>query len=383
MKLIYNQKARAIFFQIICVIIICYFFYYILNNTFSNLSSRGITTGFDFLSEKSGFGISQSLIDYSENNTYGDTFLVGLLNTVLVSILGIFFATILGFLIGITKMSNNWLLKKLATCYIEIFRNVPLLLQIFFWYFAVLQTLPSPRNSFNVGESVFLNVRGLYLPSLDIINGYQVLLFSIIISFILIFIWYKYVHYYKNKTGKEVPALLISLVILICIPLISIFTFNIDINVTKPILKGFNFSGGISLLPELTALLIALSLYTASFIAEIVRSGITSISLGQWEAAYSIGLKKNKILKLIIIPQALRVIIPPLTSQYLNLTKNSSLAMAIGYPDLVSVFAGTTLNQTGQAIEIIFMTMGVYLTLSLITSVIMNIYNKKISLIER
>ncbi|WP_404824965.1 amino acid ABC transporter permease [Paraphotobacterium marinum] len=379
----YNQKARAIFFQIICVIIICYFFYYILNNTFSNLSSRGITTGFDFLSEKSGFGISQSLIDYSENNTYGDTFLVGLLNTVLVSILGIFFATILGFLIGITKMSNNWLLKKLATCYIEIFRNVPLLLQIFFWYFAVLQTLPSPRNSFNVGESVFLNVRGLYLPSLDIINGYQVLLFSIFISFILIFIWYKYVHYYKNKTGKEVPALLISLFILICIPLISIFTFNIDINVTKPILKGFNFSGGISLLPELTALLIALSLYTASFIAEIVRSGITSISLGQWEAAYSIGLKKNKILKLIIIPQALRVIIPPLTSQYLNLTKNSSLAMAIGYPDLVSVFAGTTLNQTGQAIEIIFMTMGVYLTLSLLTSVIMNIYNKKISLIER
>ncbi|WP_415635351.1 amino acid ABC transporter permease [Paraphotobacterium marinum] len=371
------------FFQIICVIIICYFFYYILNNTFSNLSSRGITTGFDFLSEKSGFGISQSLIDYSENNTYGDTFLVGLLNTVLVSILGIFFATILGFLIGITKMSNNWLLKKLATCYIEIFRNVPLLLQIFFWYFAVLQTLPSPRNSFNVGESVFLNVRGLYLPSLDIINGYQVLLFSIFISFILIFIWYKYVHYYKNKTGKEVPALLISLFILICIPLISIFTFNIDINVTKPILKGFNFSGGISLLPELTALLIALSLYTASFIAEIVRSGITSISLGQWEAAYSIGLKKNKILKLIIIPQALRVIIPPLTSQYLNLTKNSSLAMAIGYPDLVSVFAGTTLNQTGQAIEIIFMTMGVYLTLSLLTSVIMNIYNKKISLIER
>ena len=168
MKLIYNQKARAIFFQIICVIIICYFFYYILNNTFSNLSSRGITTGFDFLSEKSGFGISQSLIDYSENNTYGDTFLVGLLNTVLVSILGIFFATILGFLIGITKMSNNWLLKKLATCYIEIFRNVPLLLQIFFWYFAVLQTLPSPRNSLNIGESVFLNVRGLYLPSLDI-----------------------------------------------------------------------------------------------------------------------------------------------------------------------------------------------------------------------
>ena len=190
MKLIYNQKARAIFFQIICVIIICYFFYYILNNTFSNLSSRGITTGFDFLSEKSGFGISQSLIDYSENNTYGDTFLVGLLNTVLVSILGIFFATILGFLIGITKMSNNWLLKKLATCYIEIFRNVPLLLQIFFWYFAVLQTLPSPRNSFNVGESVFLNVRGLYLPSLDIINGYQVLLFSIIISFILRYILY-------------------------------------------------------------------------------------------------------------------------------------------------------------------------------------------------
>lgn len=383
MKLIYNQKARAIFFQIICVIIICYFFYYILNNTFSNLSSRGITTGFDFLSEKSGFGISQSLIDYSENNTYGDTFLVGLLNTILVSILGIFFATILGFLIGITKMSNNWLLKKLATCYIEIFRNVPLLLQIFFWYFAVLQTLPSPRNSLNIGESVFLNVRGLYLPSLDILNGYQVLLFSLIISFILILILYKYVNYYKNKTGKELPALLISLLILIFIPFISFFIFNIDINVTKPVLKGFNFSGGISLLPELTALLIALSLYTASFIAEIVRAGITSISLGQWEAAYSIGLKKNKILKLIIIPQALRVIIPPLTSQYLNLTKNSSLAMAIGYPDLVSVFAGTTLNQTGQAIEIIFMTMGVYLTLSLITSVIMNIYNKKISLIER
>ncbi|MDF4308827.1 ABC transporter permease subunit, partial [Vibrio parahaemolyticus] len=263
------------------------------------------------------------------------------------------------------------------------FRNIPLLLQIFFWYFAVLQALPSARQSLSLGEAIFLNVRGLYFPAPVFNEGSGVVIAAFVIGLIAtisISIWA------RNKqrlTGQQTPMGRIGLGLLVGLPLLVYFVSGMPISLEYPELKGFNFKGGISIIPELAALLLALSVYTAAFIAEIVRSGINAVSHGQTEAAMSLGLPRAKTLKLVVIPQALRIIIPPLTSQYLNLTKNSSLAMAIGYPDLVSVFAGTTLNQTGQAIEIIAMTMGVYLTLSLLTSALMNLYNRKVALVER
>ncbi|MDG3088078.1 amino acid ABC transporter permease [Vibrio hannami] len=382
-NLLYNPTFRAIAFQAVAILALVYFFYSIVNNALTNLDARGIATGFDFLSQEAGFGIGLTLVEYDETFSYGRTFVVGLLNTALVSVLGIFLATILGFTIGVARLSSNWLVSRLAAVYIETFRNVPLLLQIFFWYFAVLQALPSPRQSISIGEAIFLNVRGLYFPSPVFEDGSNIVigtfLFGIILT-VIIGIWA------KNKqqlTGQQTPMLKIGLGLIVAVPLVVYLLAGAPISGEYPVLKGFNFRGGVNIIPELGALLLALSIYTAAFIAEIVRSGINAVSHGQTEAAMSLGLPKTRTLKLIIIPQALRIIIPPLTSQYLNLTKNSSLAMAIGYPDLVSVFAGTTLNQTGQAIEIIAMTMGVYLGLSLLTSLLMNIYNRKVALVER
>lgn len=382
-NLLYNPTFRSIVFQIIAVAALASFFYTIVNNALSNLDARGIATGFDFLSQEAGFGIGLTLIEYDETFSYGRTFVIGLLNTALVSVLGIIVATFLGFFVGIARLSSNWLVSRIAAVYIEVFRNVPLLLQIFFWYFAVLQALPSPRQSLSLGESIFLNVRGLYLPSPVFEEGSGIIfvaLIAAVIASVVISIWASN----KQKlTGQQTPVALISVGLIVGLPFIAYLLAGMPISTDYPELKGFNFRGGISILPELAALLIALSVYTASFIAEIVRSGINAVSHGQTEAAMALGLPRAKTLKLVVIPQALRIIIPPLTSQYLNLTKNSSLAMAIGYPDLVSVFAGTTLNQTGQAIEIIAMTMGVYLTLSLVTSALMNIYNRKVALVER
>lgn len=382
-NLLYNPTFRSIVFQAIAIAALVFFFYTIINNALTNLSARGIATGFAFLDQPAGFGIGLTLIEYDETFSYGRTFFVGLLNTALVSILGIFFATMLGFILGIARLSTNWLVSRLAAVYIETFRNIPLLLQILFWYVAVLQTLPSARQSLSFGEAIFLNVRGLFLPKPVFEAGSGVVVGTFIlgaIATIAISIWA------KNKqrlTGQQTPMLKIALGLCVVLPLLAYFTMGSPISAQYPVLKGFNFQGGVSIIPELAALLLALTIYTASFIAEIVRSGINAVSHGQTEAAMSLGLPRSKTLKLVVIPQALRIIIPPLTSQYLNLTKNSSLAMAIGFPDLVSVFAGTTLNQTGQAIEIIAMTMGVYLVLSLLTSLLMNIYNRKVALVER
>ncbi len=382
-SLIYNPTVRAVAFQIIAIGALVLFFYTIVNNALTNLEARGIATGFDFLTQEAGFGIGMTLIEYDETYSYGRTFLIGLLNTALISFLGIILATVIGFVMGIARLSSNWLVSRLAAVYIEIFRNVPLLLQIFFWYFAVLQALPSARQSLSLGEAIFLNVRGLYFPSPVFEAGSSVVVATFILGLvatIFINIWA------KNKqrlTGQQTPMGRIALGLIIVLPTIVYFIMGSPITAEYPVLKGFNFKGGVSIIPELAALLLALSIYTASFIAEIVRSGINAVNHGQTEAAMSLGLPRSRTLKLVIVPQALRIIIPPLTSQYLNLTKNSSLAMAIGYPDLVSVFAGTTLNQTGQAIEIIAMTMGVYLTLSLLTSALMNIYNRKVALVER
>lgn len=378
-----DPEKRAIIFQVIAVGLVVAGFYYIINNALTNMEQRGITTGFDFLSREAGFGIIQSLIDYTEQSTFGDTFIVGLLNTILISVIGIFLATILGFTIGVARLSNNWMVSKIAMVYIEIFRNIPLLLQMFFWYFAVLRTLPMPKQSVNINDSIFLNIRGLYLPDPIAGDGFSWVIATLVAGIIASFFLIRFERKRQADTGQTFALLLPILGLVIALPAVVFLIVGAPITWDYPALKGFNFVGGITIIPEFMALLTALVVYTAAFIAEVVRSGIEAVPKGQSEAASSLGLSFGLNLRKIVIPQAMRVIIPPLTNQYLNLMKNSSLATAIGYPDLVSVFAGTTLNQTGQAIEVIFMTMGVYLTLSLSLSFIMNAYNKRVALVER
>jgi general L-amino acid transport system permease protein len=374
---------RSLVFQVLLVAALASFAYYIFQNTLHNLEQRGISTGFGFLSYEAGFGIVQSLIDYSETHTYGRTFFVGLLNTVLVSGLGIIFATVIGFLMGVARLSRNWIVARIATVYIETFRNIPLLLQIMFWYFAVLQPLPRPKQSLSIGESVFLNNRGLYLPGPVFEAGFWLVSSALAIAIVAVIFLVRWARRRQERTGQPFHTVYVSLGILLGLPLLAFVAAGAPLSWDMPVLKGFNFRGGMVVIPELAALLMALSVYTAAFIAEAVRSGILAVSHGQTEAAYALGLRPGVTLRLVIIPQALRVIIPQLTSQYLNLTKNSSLATAVGYPDLVAVFAGTTLNQTGQAVEVIAMTMGVYLTISLTISLFMNWYNKRKQLVER
>lgn len=378
-----NAQYRSWFFQVLLVGMVAGFFWFIGSNTLQNLEKRGISTGFAFLSQKSGFGILQSLIPFTDADSFGRTFLVGLLNTLLVSVLGVVFATIIGFTMGVARLSNNWLIAKIATVYVEIFRNIPLLLQIFFWYFAVLRTLPSPRQSWSAGEVAFMNIRGLYLPQPLFGDGFSFVTWTFVLAIVATVVIGRWAKKRQEETGKQFKFWRTAFGLLIGMPLLVFFAVGSPLSWDIPALQGFNFRGGMTIIPELTALLIALSIYTATFIAEAVRSGILAVNSGQTEAASALGLHKSKVLRLVVIPQAMRVIIPQLTSQYLNLVKNSSLATAIGYPDLVAVFAGTTLNQTGQAIEIIAMTMGVYLTISLTISAIMNWYNNKIMLVER
>ena len=303
--------------------------------------------------------------------------------SLLVAVLGIFFATFLGFFIGVARLSHNWLVSRLATAFIEIFRNIPLLLQIMFWYFAVLRPLPSPRQSLNVGDAVFLNNRGLFLPKPVAEDGFSLTVWAFIAAIVAVFFIARWAWHRQDATGQQFPTVSVGLALIVGLPGLVFLFSGSPLHWDNPTLGGFNFSGGLEVIPELAALTLALSIYTAAFIAEAVRSGIQSVGHGQTEAAYSLGLRPRATLKLVIIPQAMRVIIPQLTSQYLNLVKNSSLATAIGYPDLVNVFAGTTLNQTGQAVEVIAMTMGVYLVISLAISTFMNWYNKRMQLVER
>ena len=374
---------RSTVFQVLLILVIVYLANALFSNTLHNLEQRGISTGFGFLSMEAGFGILQSLVDYDETYTFGRTFLVGLLNTLLVSGLGILFATIIGFLMGVARLSHNWLIAKLAMVYIETFRNIPLLLQIMFWYFIVLHQLPSPKQSMDLGESLFLNKRGLYLPAPVFEQGFWLVATALLVAIVIVIFVARWARARQERTGQPFHTFYVSIGILISLPLLLFLAAGSPLSWDIPALKGFNFKGGMVIIPELAALLLALSVYTAAFIAEAVRSGILAVSHGQTEAAYAVGLRPGVTLRLVIIPQALRVIIPQLTSQYLNLTKNSSLATAVGYPDLVAVFAGTTLNQTGQAVEVIAMTMGVYLTISLLISLFMNWYNKKKQLVER
>ena len=381
-KFWHDPKKRAVLFQLLLVGTLLLFVLYIVSNTLNNLDARGITTGFGFLSETAGFGIPLSLIEYSETATYGRTFVVGLLNTILVAVLGIIAATVLGFMLGIARLSDNWIISRLAALYIETFRNIPLLLQMFFWYFAVLRTLPSPRQSVEFLGS-YLNIRGLSMPAPVTENGFSFVVIMFIAGIVATWLLSRWADKRHDETGKTFPTIWAGLGLIVGLPLLAFFVAGMPVSLDHPELKGFNFKGGMTIIPELVALWLALSIYTAAFIAETVRAGILAVPNGQLEAASALGLPKVRTLRLIVIPQAMRVIIPPLTSQYLNLTKNSSLATAIGYPDLVSVFAGTTLNQTGQAIEVIMMTMAVYLTLSILTSIFMNWYNKRMSLVER
>ena len=375
-----NPRNRAIIYQILLFVGLGYFFYTIISNTLANMEARGIQSGFDFLSSTAGFDILMSLVPYDATSTYGQTFIVGLLNTILVSIIGIFFATIIGFIMGVAYFSPNLLVKKLSVAYVETFRNIPLLLQVFFWYFAVLAALPSARQSLSIGESFFLNVRGLYMPKLVGEAGSGIVYGSIVVAIVACIVLSRWAKKKQNLTGQQTPVLLYSIGILISLPLVATLVTGIPFTWDYPVLKGFNFRGGVTVIPELMALAVALSIYTGAFIAEAVRAGIQSVPRGQTEAARSLGMKESKIMSLIIVPQSMRVITPLLNSEYQSLVKNSTLATAIGYPDLFTVFVGTTLNQTGQAIEIVFMTMAVYFTFNMLISVVMNRFNANVEI---
>src|ERR1700712_1254426 len=378
-----DPKVRAWLFQIITVIAVVAMGWYLFDNTQTNLQHRGITSGFGFLENSAGFGIAQHLIPFTESDTYSRVFLIGLLNTLLVTFIGVILATLLGFLVGVARLSNNWIINKLATVYVEVFRNIPPLLQILFWYFAVFLTLPGPRAAHGFLGSFFVSSRGLNMPAAITNAATWPFVISVIVAIVAIVLMTRWANKRFEATRGAFHKFWAGLALLIVIPALCALIFGAPVHWEVPELKGFNFVGGWVLIPELLALTLALTVYTAAFIAEIVRSGIKSVSHGQTEAARSLGLRPGPTLRKVIIPQALRVIIPPLTSQYLNLAKNSSLAAGIGYPEMVSLFAGTVLNQTGQAIEVIAITMSVYLAISISISLLMNWYNKRIALIER
>ncbi|MEI7805873.1 MAG: amino acid ABC transporter permease [Hyphomicrobiales bacterium] len=383
LAVLYNPKLRGIFYQLVLLAILVWLGIEFALNAKTNLQAQKIATGFGFLDNTAGFGVNQSLIAYQESDTYGRVFFVGLLNTLVVSAFGIALATAIGFLVGVARLSNNWLIARLAGVYVEVIRNLPLLFQILFWYLAVLGALPAPRNAISVLDGVFLSNRGIAVPRPLFGEGSGLVLAAFAIGIVVTLMLRFWAQARQEKTGQQFPLGRAAAGLILGLPLLVMIAAGFPIGFELPQLRGFNFVGGVTMIPEFTALLIALSTYTAAFIAEIVRSGIQAVSRGQTEAAYSLGLKPGRTMSMVVIPQAMRVIIPPLTSQYLNLTKNSSLAVGIGYPDLFAVFAGTTLNQTGQAIEILAVTMAVYLVISLITSALMNWYNSRLQLVER
>jgi len=364
--------------QLLFVAALAWICYEIVANARANLQAQRITAGFGFLANTAGFDVSQNLIPYSGSDPYTRVFLVGLLNTLLVSIIGIFFATVIGFLVALGRLSPNWLLSRISGGYVELVRNLPPLFQILFWYLAVLAALPNPRQSISLFGSFFLSNRGFVIPKPIGNPGFEPFVFAVVIAVVGSLLLQRYARKQLFDHGRMIRIWPYVLGMLVGLPLLSSLVFGAPVKFEIPELKGFNFSGGSRVIPEFVALTLALSTYTAAFIAEIVRAGIQSVHKGQMEAGASLGLARGSTLRLIVVPQAMRVILPPLTNQYLNLTKNSSLAVAIGYPDLVSVFAGTTLSQTGQAIEIIGLTMGVYLLISLVTSALMSFYGWRI-----
>jgi len=382
-----NAKFKKIIPQVLTLAFVALIFGFFSYNAQLNMENRGISFGYGFLSQESSFDVQFSLIEYDGSHSYFRAYLVGLLNTILVSVIGIIFATIIGVVVGIARLSSNLLINRAAAYYVEFFRNIPLLLQIFFWYFAALRALPLPEDAEPIFGVIFLTIKGLFIPAF-VWNNLDIFMYSLLAAIIAIIFIRSYSKKLRENEGKHIPVLYISLGLIVGLPMISFIIGGVTLSFEIPELvqlakTSFRFNGGLGLPPELIALTLALALYTATFIAECVRAGIQGVSKGQKEAAASIGLTPNQVLKLVIMPQALRIIIPPTTNQYLNLTKNSSLAAAIAYPDLVLVFAGTALMQTGRAIEIVSITMLTYLTLSVSISILMNWYNKKIAIKEK
>jgi general L-amino acid transport system permease protein len=378
-----DSRYRAIFFQVVLLVLVLGLAGYIFYNTYTNLERRGIASGFGFLGSTAGFDIIMHLVPYSAASSFGQALLVGLLNTLVVAGIGIVLTTMLGFVVGVARLSRNWLIARLAAIYIEGIRNIPLLLQIIFWYQVLGKSTPGPRQSLSLADSFFLSNRGLYMPVPVFEEGFWLTPVAFVAGIVGSIAVYRWARARQMATGQQFPILWASLGMIIGLPLLALLVMGMPFHWNYPQLQGFNFQGGMVLIPEFISLTFALVVYTAAFIAENVRAGITAVSHGQTEASYAVGLRPGPTLRLVIIPQAMRVIIPPLTSQYLNLTKNSSLATAIAYPDLVAVFAGTVLNQTGQAVECIAITMAVYLTTSLTTSTFMNWFNTKMALRER
>ena len=382
-----NINIKKILPQLTILLIVVLIFGFFTFNAQVNMDNRGIEFGYGFLSQESSFDVQFSLIEYDGSHSYAKAYLVGLLNTLLVAFLGILFSTILGVVIGIARLSPNYLIERSAAFYVEFFRNIPLLLQIFFWYFAALRALPLPQDAEAIFGISFLTIKGLFVPRF-VWENLDIFFYSLIAAIISILVIRNYARKLQENEGKQLPVFSISVGLLIILPLLTFLIGGVSLSFEMPVLEqiattSFKYTGGLGLPPELIALTLALALYTATFIAECVRAGIQGISKGQKEAAASIGLTPNQILKLVIMPQALRIIIPPTTNQYLNLTKNSSLAAAIAYPDLVLVFAGTALMQTGRAIEIVSITMLTYLSISLAISALMNWYNKRIAIKEK
>ncbi len=381
---IYDPKVRSIAYQVILCAVIVFLAYSAVRNAADNLARAKIASGFGFWNQTAGFDISQTLIEYTaQAGTYGRAFWVGLLNTLLVAAIGIVLATVVGFLVGIARLSKNFLLSKLSAGYVELIRNVPLLLQLLFWYNAVLKALPDLRDSWTLPGSIYLNNRGFFAPSPVLQPGMEFVVGAFVVGVIGALGYRNWARKKQERTGAQSPVALVALGLIIGLPVIAFFLAGMPATLEFPEKGRFNIRGGMEILPELVALVIGLTFYTGAFIAEVVRAGIMAVSRGQTEAAGAVGLRTGQTLKLVVIPQAMRVIIPPLTSQYLNLTKNSTLAVFVGYPDLVQIFTGTVLNQTGQAVEVVMITMAVYLTISLVTSTVMNWYNSRIALVER
>lgn len=378
----YDPGKRSIVYQVGTLCMVALLSYYLISNTLANLERQSIATGFSFLDREASFEIGETLISYSAADTYGRALIVGALNTLLVSFVGVVLTVLLGTLIGVARLSSNWLVSKIAAVYIEVFQDIPVLLQLFFWYVFFYEMLPSPRQALNPVHGIFLCNRGLIFAVPTAHKAFIYMAAALLIAVVAIYVMHRWARQRQARTGQPFPTVKAGTVLILLLPALAWWLGGAPTEMSVPELKGFNFQGGMSISPEFAALLLGLVLYTAAFVAEVVRAGIQSVSAGQTEAAKAIGLRPAQVLNLVILPQALRVIIPPLTSQMLNLTKNSSLAVAIGYPDFVSV-AGTTINQTGQAIEGVMLIMAVYLIFSLSTSAFMNLYNKKMKLVER
>lgn len=379
---LYDPKLRGIVSQIVVVVLLAWGLYEVIDNTQDNLKKLNQNFGFGFLTQAAGFDLSSSLVEYSSSSTYGRAIVAGLLNTILVATLGIFFATILGFVVGVMRLSKNKVVAGAATLYIELLRNVPLLLQIFMWYALVLKPLPGVKEAYSFFDSIFISKKGILMPHPNFGPGAWLALLALAAAFLGTWMFRKHARKRQEKTGQITPVWLISIPIILLSPFLGLALAGWPLTFDYPELKGFNFANGMTMVPEMVALLIALVFYSATFIAETVRGGIQAISHGQSEASSALGISRGYALRLVVIPQAMRVIIPPLASQYLNLTKNSSLAIAIGFPDLMYA-GGTVNNQSGKAIEVVFILMVVYLSLSLLTAAFMNWFNSRMKLVER